>query len=146
MNAKIKALKSFIDEQLYVIKKIDWRHKCQESIPNSSVLIEFLKEELNYLRHENLNKTSIIKSLTENHCVPANINSAVFPPNLHHEKVQDEKHKSTTVKLYKSLKTDGKSIINLHEIKSKGNQKINQDLRPNIPQRKKTLIYLVIRL
>ena len=43
-------------------------------------------------------------------------------------------------KLYESPETDGKSIINFHEIKSKGNQKINQDLRPNIPQRKKTLI------
>ena len=114
--------------------------KCQESRPNSSVLIQSLKEELSYLQNENLNKTSIMKSLTENHCVPTNINSAVFPPNLHHEKGQDEKHKSTTNKLYESPKTDGKGIIILHEIKSKGNQKINQDLRSNIPQRKETLI------
>ena len=136
LNAEVKALKSFIVEQLYVIKKSIEDIKCQKSIPNS---LQSLKEELSYLRNENLNKTSIIKSLTENHCVPANINSAVFPPNLHHEKVQHEKHKSTTNKLYESLKTDGKSII-LHEIKSKGNQKINQDLKSNIPQRKKTLI------
>ena len=114
-------------------------------IPNSSDLLQSLKEELSYLRNENLNKTSIIKSLTENHCVPANINSAVFPPNLHYEKAQDEKHKSTTNELYESSKTDCKSINNLHEIKSKGNQKISEDLRPNIPQRKKHL-YLVIRL
>ena len=79
-------------------------------------------------------------SLTENHCALVNINSAVFQPNLHHEKVQDDKHKSTTNKLHESPKTDGKSIINLEGIKSKGNQKINQDLRSNIPQRKKTLI------
>ena len=63
---------------------------------------------------------------------------------MHHKKVQDEKHKCTTNKLYESPKTDGKSIINLHEIKSKGTQKINQDLRPNIPQKKKKHLYLVI--
>ena len=48
-----------------------------------------------------------MKSLIENHCVPANINSIVFPPNLHHEKVQDEKHKSSTNKSWDSQKTDG---------------------------------------
>ena len=87
MNAEVKALKSFIVEQLYVIKKSIEDIKCQESIPNSSDLLQPLKEELSYIRNDNLNKTSIIKSLTENYCVPANINSAVFPPNLHHEKV-----------------------------------------------------------
>ena len=79
----------------------------------------------------------MIKSLTENHYIPANNNSAVFPPNLHQEKVKDKKHKSSTNKSYDSPKTGGENIINLHEIKSKGNQKINQDLRPNISQRKK---------
>ena len=100
LNAEVKALKSFVVEQLYVIKKSIEDIRCQESIPNSSDLLHSLKEELSYLRNENLNKISIIKSLTENHCVPANINSTVFPPNLHHEKVQDEEHKSTTNKLY----------------------------------------------
>ena len=147
LNAEVKTLKSFIVEQLYVIKKSIEDIKCQEStnskIQNSSDLSQSLKEELNYLWNENLNKTSIIKSLTENHCIPTNINSAVFPPNLHHKKVQDEKHKSTTNKLYESPKTNGKSsIINLHEIKSKGNQKINQDLRPKISKH----LYLVILL
>ena len=140
MNEEVKALKAFTVEQLHVIKKSIEDIKCQESIPNSSVLIEFLKEELCYLRNENLNKTSIIKSHTENHCVPANINSAVFPPNLHHEKVQYEKCKSATNNLYESPKADGKSIITLHKIESRGNQKISQDLRSNISQRKKTLI------
>ena len=100
LNAEVKALKSFVVEQLYVTKKSIEDIRCQESIPNSSDLLHSLKEELSYLRNENLNKISIIKSLTENHCVPANINSTVFPPNLHHEKVQDEEHKSTTNKLY----------------------------------------------
>ena len=52
-------------------------------------------------------------SLTENHCVPTNIISVVFPPNLHPEKGQDEKHKSSRNKSCDSLKTNGKSI-NLH--------------------------------
>ena len=133
-------MKSFIIEQLYVIKKSIENIKGQESILNSSVLIQSLEEELSYLRNENLNKTSVIKLLTENHCVPANINSVVFPPNLHHGKVQVEKHKSSINKSYGSLKTGGESIINLHEIKSKENQKISRSLRPSIPQRKKTLI------
>ena len=60
--------------------------------------------QLYYLRNENLAKTSIIKSLTENHCVLANINSVLIPPNLQE------------------------------------NQKNNQDLRSDNPQRKKTLI------
>ena len=137
LNAEVKALKSFIVEQLYVIKKSIEDIKCQESIPNSLDLLQSLKKELSYFRNENLIKTSIIKSLTENLYVPANINSAVFPPNLHHEKVQHEKHKSTANKLHGLPKTDGKSIVNLHETKSKGNKKIYQDLRPNIPQRKK---------
>ena len=78
-----------------------------KNIPNSdrSVLIQSLKEELHYLRNENLAKTSIIKSLTENYSIPANINSVLFPQNLHREKVQD--HKSSPNKSSESLKTDG---------------------------------------
>ena len=53
----------------------------QENIPNSSVLIQFLEEKFKYCQNGNLAKTSIIKPLTENHCVPANINSVVLPPN-----------------------------------------------------------------
>ena len=74
LNAKVKTLKSFIIEQLYVIKKLIENFKCQENIPNNSVLIQSLKDVLNYLRNKNLAKTSIIKSLAENHCVSANIN------------------------------------------------------------------------
>ena len=45
LNAEVKALKSFIVEQLYVIKKSIEDIKCQESIPNGSGLLQFLKEE-----------------------------------------------------------------------------------------------------
>ena len=37
LNAEVKALKSFIVEQLYVIKKSIEDIKCQKSIPSSSV-------------------------------------------------------------------------------------------------------------
>ena len=63
LNAEVKAVKSFIAERLYVIKKSIEDIKGQENTPNISVLIQSLKEELNYLRNENLTKTSIIKSL-----------------------------------------------------------------------------------
>ena len=92
-------------------------------IPNSSDLLQSLKEELSYLRNENLNKTSIIKSLTENHCVPANINSAVFPANLHYEKAQDEKHKSTTNELYESSKEIAKVLLLSMKSRAKGIKK-----------------------
>ena len=49
LNAEVKALKSFVVEQLYVIKKSIEDIKCQESIQNSSDLLQSLKEELNYL-------------------------------------------------------------------------------------------------
>ena len=139
LNAEVKALKSFIIVQLYVIKKSIEDFKGQKNISNSgsSVLIQSLKEELHYLRNENLAKTSIIKSLTENHCIPANINSVLFPQNLHREKVQDDK--SSPNKSSESSKTEGKCII-LNEIKSQANQKNNQNLRSDNPQRKKTLI------
>ena len=111
--------------------------------------MQSFKDELNYLRNEDLAKTCIIKSLTEIYCVPANIYSVVFPANLHHENVQVEKHKfekhkSSTNKSCDSPKTDTTSI-NLPETKSKVNQKNNQDLRSNNPQ-KKRYSYLVILL
>ena len=37
LNVEVKALKSFIVEQLYVIKKLIEDIKCQKSIPSSSV-------------------------------------------------------------------------------------------------------------
>ena len=37
--------------------------------PNNSELIETLKEEIHYLRNENITKTCIIKSLTENQAI-----------------------------------------------------------------------------
>ena len=54
MNAELKDLKSFIAEQLYVIKKSIEDIKFQESIPKSLDLIQSLKEELSYLQNENL--------------------------------------------------------------------------------------------
>ena len=100
----IKALKSFIIEQLYVIKKPIEDFEGQENIPNtnSSVLIQSLKEELHYLRNENLAKTSIIKSLTE---------TIAFLPIL----IQYYFHKICIAKKYK--------MINLHQISQVNHQK-----------------------
>ena len=63
---EVTALKSFIMEQLYVIKKSVDNFRSENFIPNNPELIETLKEEIRYLRNENITKTYIIKSLTEN--------------------------------------------------------------------------------
>ena len=53
-------------EQLYVIKKSVEDFRSENFTPNNLELIETLKEEIRYLRKENITKTYIIKSLTEN--------------------------------------------------------------------------------
>ena len=50
-------------EQLYVIKKSMAEFRSQNVTPNNVIQI---KEEIRYLRNENITKTCIIKSLTEN--------------------------------------------------------------------------------
>ena len=57
LNAELKALKSFIWEELYVMKKMIEDLQGQKATPNHSVLTESLKVELRYLRNENLTKT-----------------------------------------------------------------------------------------
>ena len=66
LNAEVTALKSFVEEQLYVIKKSVEEFRLENVTPNNLELIETLKEEIRYLRNENITKTCIIKSLTEN--------------------------------------------------------------------------------
>ena len=53
-------------EQLYVIKKSVEDFRSENFTSNNLELIETLKEEIRYLRKENITKTYIIKSLTEN--------------------------------------------------------------------------------
>ena len=43
----------------------------QKITPNLSVVTEYLKEELIYLRNENLTKTHIIKTITEGQHLPS---------------------------------------------------------------------------
>ena len=45
----------------------------QKALPNHSVDTESLKEELIYLRNENLAKTKIIKTITENQYLPSTL-------------------------------------------------------------------------
>ena len=66
LNAEVTALISFTMEKLYVIKK-SVKDFCSKSVtPSNLELIETLKEDRRYLRDENMTKTHIIKSLTEN--------------------------------------------------------------------------------
>ena len=53
-------------EQLHVIKKSVEDFRSENFTPNNLELIETLKEQIPYLRNENITKTYIIKSLTEN--------------------------------------------------------------------------------
>ena len=68
---ELKALKSFIREELYVMKKMIKDLQGQEAPPNHSVFIESLKEELIYFRNENLTKTQIVKTITEIQHLPS---------------------------------------------------------------------------
>ena len=70
-NAVLKALKTFIWEGLYVMKKIIEDLQGQKTTPNHSVVTESSKEELRYLRNENLTKTQIVKTITENQYLPS---------------------------------------------------------------------------
>ena len=56
-------------EQLYVIKKSLEEFRLENVTPNNLELIETLKEEIRYLRNENITKTCITKSLNENQTI-----------------------------------------------------------------------------
>lgn len=85
LDTEVKALKSFILKQLYVIKKTIEDFKVQDNIPNNWLLIQSLT---NYLRNENHKKTSIIKSLTGNHRFPA----PVSPSDANQGKLHEQDH------------------------------------------------------
>ena len=78
---EISALKDFVIEQLYLIKKalpsINYEN---ERIPNAD-LLENLKEEIRYLRNDNLNKTEIIKELSGKHFFPSTSSSSISNKN-----------------------------------------------------------------
>ena len=73
LNTELKALKSFIKEELYLMKKMIEDLQGKKSTPNHSVVEESLKEELIYVRNENLTKTQIIKTITENQHLPSTL-------------------------------------------------------------------------
>ena len=61
LNAEVAAMKSFIMEQLYVIKK-SVKDFCSENItPNNLELMETVEKEIGYLRNENITKTYVGK-------------------------------------------------------------------------------------
>ena len=56
LNAELKAFKSFIKEEIYLMKKVIEGLQGQKT-PNHSVVAESLKEETIYLTNENFTKT-----------------------------------------------------------------------------------------
>ena len=60
-------------EQLYMTKKLIENLQGQRATSNHPVVTESLKEELNYLTHENLTKTHIRKTITENQYLPSTL-------------------------------------------------------------------------
>ena len=64
------------------MKKVIEDLQDQKATPNHSVVAEFLKEELIYVRNENLTKTQIIKRITENQHLPTSFNLTVENKNL----------------------------------------------------------------
>ena len=57
------------------MKKMTEDLQGQKATPNHSVVAESLKEELIYLRNENLTKTQIIKTITENQHLPSTLST-----------------------------------------------------------------------
>ena len=66
MNAELKSLKSFIREELHVMKKMIEDLQGQKATPNYAVVIKSLKEELINLRNEKLTKIQIINTIRKN--------------------------------------------------------------------------------
>ena len=66
LSPKVAALKSFIIEQLYVIKKSVEHFRSQSATSNNLELIETSKEQIRYLRNGNITKTNFIKFLIDN--------------------------------------------------------------------------------
>ena len=77
------ALKSFIMEQVYVIKKSVDDFRLANVTPNILELIETLIEKIRYLMKKNITKTYIVKSLTENQA-PDHV-KATTTSNFHQE-------------------------------------------------------------
>ena len=55
------------------MKKLIENLQGQRATPNHSVVTESLKEELSYLTNENLTKTQIRKTITENQYLPSTL-------------------------------------------------------------------------
>ena len=77
IKAELVALKSFVIEQIYVLKK---RLEEKEASPEGNNLLKLLQEEISYLREENKVKSEIIKILSDKQNTwPTNTTDAVVP-------------------------------------------------------------------
>ena len=86
LNTEVFALKEFILEQLYVTKISVKDIRSETVAPNNLGLLKALKEEIRYLRNQNLTKTSIIKILTEKQAI-----ETTLTPKIHQLDTQTQK-------------------------------------------------------
>ena len=86
LNTEVFALKEFILEQLYVTKISVKDIRSETIAPNNLELLKALKEEIRYLRNQNLTKTSIIKILTEKQAI-----ETTLTPKIHQLDTQTQK-------------------------------------------------------
>ena len=134
------ALKSFIMEQLYFIKKSVEDFRSENVTPNNLELIKTLNEEIRYLRNENITKAYIIKSLTENQATTHV--KVTTTPKVHQ---QDTAILADIILLTRSQEVTtpqnnhetSKSLPNANVFKSRNNPLLKQN-KENV--KKKTLI------
>ena len=65
VNSEVENLKAFVDNKFTTIKKSVKDLKRKIFIIDNMSLVDSLMEELAYLKKENINKTEVIKSLTD---------------------------------------------------------------------------------
>ena len=80
IKAELATLKSFVIEEIYLLKK---RLEEKEFSPESSSLLKLLQEEISYLREENKVKSEIISMLSDKqntyHCLHTNTTDTIVP-------------------------------------------------------------------
>ena len=125
--AEISALKDFVIEQLYLIKKalpsINYEN---ERIPNAD-LLENLKEEIRYLRNDNLNKTEIIKELSGKHFFPSTSSKSISNEN----NKQIANQQKVDFNCFALPRTTSNEIKEQHDVKKKTNDKIASEYMKN---------------
>ena len=87
----------------------------QKATPNHSVVAESLKEELIYLRNENLIKTQIIKTITENHHLPSTLSTQSSSNTKEQSNTRLEMTHNSTIDLTENKKCKPSSSQTRHD-------------------------------